>query len=313
MLTMILTLSACSEDENVITFGEGDWDSNAFHDQVVKFIIENGYGAKVNIVTADTAVMVSSMKTEGIDVCMELWSDNVLTYDDDIANGDYVELGINFNDNRQGLYVPRYVVEGENAVAPDLKTVEDLKKYAHIFKDVEEPEKGIIYGGPEGWSATEFIYKKINQYGFNEIFNFKPIDSGAMLAATLSGAYQKKEPWVGYYWEPTWVMGLYDMVLLEDSTYDTEDYKKGIGEFPTVDVTITAIPKFIEENPEIVDFLKNYKTSSTIVSDALAYMQENKVEADEAAIWFLKEKEDMWKSWVNDDVYNKVQTALDKK
>jgi glycine betaine/proline transport system substrate-binding protein len=108
-------------------------------------------------------------------------------------------------------------------------------------------------------------------------------------------------------------MGLYDMVLLEDSTYDTEDYKKGIGEFPTVDVTITAIPKFIEENPEIVDFLKNYKTSSTIVSDALAYMQENKVEADEAAIWFLKEKEDMWKSWVNDDVYNKVQTALDKK
>ena len=180
---LIMSLSACSGDEQVtITLGEGDWDSNAFQDQVVKLILENGYDVSVDVVTADTAVMVSSMKTNKLDVCLELWSDNVVTYDDDIAAGDYIELGLNFNDNTQGLYVPRYMVEGENAIAPDLKTVEDLKKYVDLFPNPEDGSRGIIYGGPEGWSATEFLHKKMTTYGLEEMYDFKTIDSGCYIS-----------------------------------------------------------------------------------------------------------------------------------
>jgi glycine betaine/proline transport system substrate-binding protein len=313
VLAMALSLAACAgEEENTIIIGEGDWDSNAFQDQVVKIIIEEGYGVNVDVVTADTSVMISSMKTETLDVCLELWSDNVVTYDEDIANGDYIELSLNFDDNLQGLYVPRYLVEGDKALAPDLKTVNDLNKYPELFENPEEPERGIIYGGPEGWGATEFMQRKMEVYGLDEMFDFKPIDSGATLAATLSGAYQKEEPWVGYYWEPTWVIGLYDMVLLEDSAYSEEDYEKGIGSFPTVDVMVTATPKFVEENPELAEFFGNYHTTSAIISEALAYMQKNEVEADEAAKWFLLEKQDFWKTWVDDEVFNKVLDAIEE-
>ncbi|WP_407058498.1 glycine betaine ABC transporter substrate-binding protein [Paracerasibacillus soli] len=50
------------------------------------------------------------------------------------------KVSTNFADNDQGLYVPAYVIEGDEErgiepLAPDLETVEDLKKYPHIFKD----------------------------------------------------------------------------------------------------------------------------------------------------------------------------------
>lgn len=312
-LALVLSMAGCAgEEEKTIILGEGDWDSNAFQDQVVKIILEDGYGVNVDVVTADTAVMISSMKTESLDVCLELWSDNVVTYDDDIANGEYVELALNFNDNMQGLYVPRYLVEGDNALAPDLKTVQDLANYPELFENPEDPDRGIIYGGPEGWGATEFLYRKVAAYGLEDSFDFKPIDSGATLAATLSGAYVKEEPWVGYYWEPTWVLGLYDMVLLEDSAYSVEDYENGVGAFTSVDVTVTASNKFVEENPELVKFFENYHTTSAIISEGLAYMQSNEVEADEAAKWFLLEKQDFWKTWVDDEVFNKVIVALEE-
>ncbi len=309
-IALVLLIAGCSKEPDIIKVGEGDWDSNAFHDQVAKFIIENGYGAKLDIITADTAVMVSGLKTNKIDMSMELWSDNIPTYQDDIDAGDYVALSTNFDDNMQGLYVPTYVVEGDDAVAPDLTSVSQLKDYANLFPDPEDPSKGIIYGGPEGWSATEFLHNKIEALGLDEVYNFRTIDSGATLAATLSGAYQRKEPWLGYYWEPTWVMGLYDMTLIDDEPYSEENFNQGIGAFPTVDVQVVATPDFVEKHPEITAFLKNYTTSSELTSQALGYMQDNEAESEEAAVWFLKEN-DMWKDWVSDEALSKIESALD--
>jgi glycine betaine/proline transport system substrate-binding protein len=107
-----------------------------------------------------------------------------------------------------------------------------------------------------------------------------------------------------------WVIGLYDMVLLEDGPYSESDFAMGIGSFPTIDVTVTATPTFVEDNPELVEFIENYHTNSAAISEALAYMMENEVEADVAAQWFLLEKQDIWTEWVDDEVAEKVIDAI---
>jgi ABC-type proline/glycine betaine transport system substrate-binding protein len=313
LLVAVLTLfAACKTEKKKIIMGEGDWDSSAFHNQVAKFIIENGYDTEVELVLSDSPVQISSLKTKDMDVILEMWSDNEPNYDKDIKAGEYLELGTNFDDNMQGLYVPKYLVEGPDALAPDLKTVKDLKKYAHLFPNPEGGGKGIIYGGPEGWNATKFMHNKVKTYGLDEMYDFRPIDSNAALSATLSGAYQKKEPWVGYNWEPTWIMGLYDMVLLEDSPYNADDFAKGIGSFASVNVTICVNNDFPKNYPEINKFLSNYKTSSELTSKGLAYMQEKGVEADAAAKWFIGEHKDLVKKMVSSDAYEKVIKALNK-
>lgn len=306
-LLLILALASCTTADHGIVLGEGDWDSNAFHDQIAKFIIENGYDVEVNIVIADTAIMISGLKSEDIDASLEVWSDNIPTYDQDIASGEYNELSVNFDDNEQGLYIPRYLQEAN----PGLVSVQSLAEYAYLFPDPEGSGLGIIYGGPEGWSATEFLQSKIKSYELDNYYIFKTIDSNATLSATLASAYANQEPWVGYNWEPTWIMGVYDMVLLADSAYSQEDYDNGIGSFPSVDVMVCARNGFDAEYPEINSFLMKYQTSTEITNAGLAYMQENSVEAYDAAIWFLQNYEELWSTWVPVDVYDKVKDALD--
>jgi glycine betaine/proline transport system substrate-binding protein len=306
LFVAVLAVSACVPKETIV-MGEGNWDSNAFHDQVAKIIIEEGYGKTVEVVTADTAIMVSGLIAQDINIAMELWSDNVVTYDEDIAEGRYVYMSTNFDDNQQGLYIPAYLQEAY----PDLVTVEDLKDYANLFPNPEGGDKGIIYGGPEGWSATAFLNLKMSAYELDTLFDFQKIDSSATLDATLVSAYANEEPWVGYYWEPTWIMGQYDMVLLEDSEYTDEDFDLGVGAFPTVDVNVVVDSEFEATHPEVAEFLSNYETSSAITSAALGYMQENDLEPFDAAVWFLQENTDLWSAWVTQDAYDSIMAFLD--
>ncbi len=309
---VVLALASCGEKEDKIVIGQGDWASNAFHDQVVKFIIENGYDTEVDIILTDTPVLITSLASGDVDLNTELWSDNIPTYEDDIAEGKYVYVSTNYDDNEQGLYVPTYMVEGEDAIAPDLETVQDLENYAHLFPDPEGGDKGIIYGGPEGWQVTQFLHQKIEAYGLDDYYKFKTIDSSSTLAATIAGAYEKEEAWVGYYWSPTWVLGLYDMTLLGDSPYNEEDHENGVGAMPTVDVNVVVNSEFEEKYPEIFAFLSNYETSSDVTSEALAYMQENEAEAEEAARYFLENHQELWTEWLPEEVKQKVLDALDE-
>ena len=100
------------------------------------------------------------------------------------------------------------------------------------------------------------------------------------------------------------------MVLLDDSTYNEEDFANGVGAFPTVDVTVVGTQTFVNDNPELVEFFRSYHTSSAIINEALAYMQENGVEADATAKWFLVERQDVWTEWVDEDVAEKVLAAI---
>ncbi len=304
-LAIAFTISACEPEEQIV-IGEGNWQSNAFHSQVAKIIIEEGYGVKVDVVLADTAIMVSSLKANDMDLAMEIWSDNIPSYQDDLDAGEYVELSTNFDDNTQGLYIPTYLAEEY----PDLQTVEDLKDYVHLFPNPEGGDKGIIYGGPEGWSATAMLHNKMEAYGLDEFFVFKTINSTPTLNATLASAIANEEPWVGYNWEPTWVTGYYDLTLLEDTEYSPEDFAEGIGEFPSVEVNVVVNPEFEESFPEITEFLTHYETSSEITSAALAYMENNGVEADATAVWFLLENEDLWSPWVTDEAYDNIMDYL---
>ncbi|NCB31385.1 MAG: ABC transporter permease subunit, partial [Clostridia bacterium] len=248
-------------------------------------------------------------------VHMEAWTDNIVTYPTDLAAGRFTELGVNFDDNMQGLYVPRYVIEGDpergiEALAPDLHTVEDLKKYPQVFKDEEAPDKGRVYGAIPGWEVDGIMHAKYEYYGLDAMYNYVQAGSEAALAAALANAYEKGEPIVGYYWEPTWLMGMYDFVLLEDAPYDAERYMLGETACPAVRVTIQASNTFVEAQPDYAAFLERYHTSSALTSTALSYIQENSASYEEAAAWFLRQNDALLDEWLTPAQAADVRAAL---
>lgn len=92
-----------------------------------------------------------------------------------------------------------------------------------------------------------------------------------------------------------------------DKTQWEKDYTTA---FPAVRVTIAANKELATKAPDVNKFLTNYKTSSVVTSDALAYMQEKNVGTEEAAKWFLTNNKDMWKKWIPEDIARKVEEAL---
>ncbi len=321
----LLTIG-CSTNNNTNSDGsqkgklilsDAGWDSNRIHNEIASVIIENGYGYETDVTMGSTPIVIEGLAQGDIDISMEVWTDNYPeVYYSGIESGDIVELSVNFDDNAQGLYIPTYMIEGDpergiEPVTPDLKSIKDLPKYWEVFRDPDNPEKGRIYGSPPSWAADEILRAKMETYGLDQYFTYFNPGSDTALNTSMISAIEKGEPWVGYNWEPTWVMGMYDMTLLEDEPYDQEKWENGYAcEFPGVKVTVAANGETAEKFPEVMDFLKNYSTSSELTNELLAYMQNHDGDIEKTAEWFFIEYEDLWTQWVPEEVARDVKSSL---
>lgn len=324
MAAVALVLAACGDsssdsesDIDTIVLADAGWDSIKVHNSIAQRIIEEGYDYNTDVTSGSTAATVQGLRDGDINVYTEVWTDNIKElYEESIESGDIEQLSVNFDDNVQGLYVPSYVIEGDpergiEPLAPDLETVEDLKKYPEVFQDPEDPSKGRLINAPSGWAVEQAINEKFETYGLGETFNNFGPGSDAAIIADLASAYEAGEGWIGYYWSPTAITAKYDLTLLKEDPYDEEKWKEDKStEFPPNDVVVAVHKDFPEQAPEVTEFLKNYETSSALTEEALNYMEENGASPEEAAEWWMKEHEDVWTSWVPEDVATAVQESL---
>ncbi|HPJ01761.1 MAG TPA: ABC transporter substrate-binding protein [Candidatus Limiplasma sp.] len=315
-MTVLTLLGGAALAETTHTvFADAGWDSIRLHNAVAAYIGETAYALDTEEISGSTPITYAGLINGDVSVYMELWTDNLASYSDDIAAGKFVELGVNFDDNAQGFYVPRYVIEGDaergiEPMAPDLKSVADLKNYADVFVDPEEPDMGRIYGAISSWDIDLIMRSKYEFYGINETFNYMDPGSDAALAAAFASAYKKGEAIVGYYWEPTWLTGKYDLVLLEDAPYDPELYPLGQCECPSVAVTIGVSNDFYAAAPEFCEFLSKYHTSSALTAEALTYIMDNDASYEDAAKWFLAKNDALLDEWLPADKAQLVRDAL---
>lgn len=302
---VLVLLPSCGNSKNekkvqTIVFGDASWDSIQVHNRIVAYIIEHGLdGYKSDFIPGDTLPIINGVIQGDIDVDMESWHSNFPeVYKKGIDSGNLVDLGKNMPDAPQGWWIPRYLVEGPDAQAPGLKTVADLPRYAKLFPDPEDRKKGIVYGGVAGWTQLKISQKIFDDNNLGDTFNLGIAGSGTALAGTMTGAYKKKEAWVGYYWAPTAVLGKLDMIRLKGS------------EYAPAKVNILVNKSMLKKAPDVVEILKKYATTVADNNEFLAKMDENKWSTEQTAEWFLKNKEDVWTKWVSPEVADKVRAAL---
>jgi glycine betaine/proline transport system substrate-binding protein len=309
------TAAQACELNRPIVFAGLDWDSVGFHNAVARHILEVGYGCRTDVIPGSTIPLLQGVAQGDIDVAMEVWKDAVTeVWQRAMTRGQVTEIGINFPDAVQGWYVPRYVTTAH----PELQSVRDLAKFKALFIDPEEPAKGRFYNCVAGWACEVVNTNKLQAYGLAAHFtNFRP-GTGTALAAAISGAWLRKEPIVAYYWGPTWVLGAYDMVKLQEPAWNDQDWK-GIAasavyprpvDFPVVEVWIGANAKFAKSAPQTTAFLAKYRTSGKMVSDALAFMRATNATEKQAALNFLRTQRDVWTGWVPADIAARVQASL---
>ena len=318
VMMIVFPFNACAaKAKDTIRFMDLSWDSIQVHNRIAGFIIENGYGYGVEYIPGETIPLFTGLMRGNVDVDMESWTENIQeVYDKGINSGKVLDLGSNYPDSWQGWLVPTYVTKGDpergiKPMAPGLKSVFDLPKYWKIFQDPENPDKGRFFNSIPGWKVTEINSKKLKAYGLDKYYeDFLP-GSDAALSGSMVAAVKKGKPWIGYYWEPTWILGKLDMTALEEPPFDQNvwDTTKACA-FKSVQVNILASSTLTKRAPDVVKFFQNYETTTAINNKVLSYMRQTKASTGDAAIWFLKNYEDLWITWVPANVAKKVKTAM---
>ncbi len=309
---------AC-ELKRPVKFAGLDYDSAAFHTAVAQEIARTGFGCAVDRVPGATAALVNGLARGDVDVIMEIWLANpVDAWVKASEAGRVVPLGTTFPDASEGWFVPRYVVEGDKPAAPGLKAVTDLKAVAQAFADPEEPGKGRFYNCPAGWVCEGINTKKLKAYGLDGLYTNVRGGSGEALVAAIESAIKRKRPVLFYYWGPSWLVGAYDLVKLEEPRFDpaiwaalkSQDAPTRATAFPDSRVVIGASVDLVRDAPRLASFLKAYTTTSAFTSQMLAAARSGGITPEAQAKLFLKNHPEIWKAWLPADIAAKVEAGL---
>ena len=104
--------------------GDFDWDSANIHTAIAGYIIEKGYGCKVEATKGSTTPIMAALFDQQIDIITEVWRDNLVQLiEDNVAKGTIVELGVNTPSSTQGFYVDKPTADKYGLVS-----VEDMMK-----------------------------------------------------------------------------------------------------------------------------------------------------------------------------------------
>lgn len=313
---------AWAQDCGDLTIASMNWQSAEVLANLDKFILDTAYGCNAEILVGDTVPSLTSMIEKGEpDLVPEAWVDLLPELiNTGVKDGKIKLTGDSLSDGGvQGWWMPKYFADAN----PEIKTIEDVFAHPELFPDPEDPSKGAIYNGPQGWGGTiasAQLFKAFDGTGHG--FNLIDTGSAAGLDGSIARAYERQEPWVGYYWAPTALMGRYDMVKLDHGVpLDLDEWRNctsvadcaepKTNDWPRDEIKTAVTTAFAEQaTPEVIEYLTKRSWSNETVNKLMAWMTENQASGEAGAKHFLSENEDLWTQWVSPEAAEKIKAAL---
>ncbi len=316
--------SQASADCGTVSMADMNWPSATLMANVDAFILEHGYGCEIELVAGATTTTFASMEAKGEPmVAPELWVNTVreplgVAMDEgrlhSAINGPITELG-------EGWWIPPYFAEAH----PELKTVLDILERPDLFPAAEDPSKGEFIGCPAGWGCQLSNINLFRAFEMEEK-GWILVDPGSQagLDGSLVKANERMEPWFGYYWAPTAIIGKYGMKLvpfgvpfagadnwdgcIAKAEQDCANPKPSSWTNSEVHTIVTD--KFIKQAGPAHEYFKKRIYPGPIMNGMLVFMEDEQAQGADAAIEFLIKHEDLWMSWVPADVAEKVKSAI---
>lgn len=317
-----LMAGPCPAADEEIVMLDLSWDSIQVHNRIAGYIFEHGYGREVDYFFAESMPGLLALDRGQVDVYIDGWVENQPEWWREAEGNTVVSLGTNYPNAPQGWYVPTYVIEGDpergiEPMAPDLKYVSDLKDCRQLFRDPEDPDKGRFLNAPPGWKIATINRIKFEAAGLDEYFTIFSPGSGMALKTEALSKYRKGEPVLFYYWEPTALMGMTDMTRIRQKPpYSPELWTEEADydcDFSAPKILKVVNKEFAAGNPQVVKLLENYSTTLAMNNRMLSVKDENDLDTEETALWFLQHSPEVWRSWIpddRDDVLAGVREAL---
>ncbi|MDG2340562.1 MAG: glycine betaine ABC transporter substrate-binding protein [Paracoccaceae bacterium] len=305
------TATSAAADCGDVTITEMNWASSAVVTAVGTFLMEQGYGCNVQKVPSSTVTAITSITETGEpDILTEVWANSTPAYPGLIAEGKLVELTDVLSDGGvEAWWIPAYLAESN----PELTTWEGIMANPAAVG-------GKFHDCPSGWACDIINNNNLIALGAeaNGLERFQH-GSGETLQTSIAAAYSEKEPWFGYYWAPTAVLGKYPMVAVSVGEYNADNHvcngdvdcaNPQYSAYPSSKVTTAVEGTFPEREPEASALMANVAFTNAQMGEVLAWRLENNASYDEAAVYFLTNYKDVWGAWLNDEARDKLSALL---
>ena len=308
MMSSVANAASCGK----VSITEMNWASSQIITEVAKFLMEQGYGCKVEKVPSATTTAVASLAENGEpDIVTELWLNSTGDAYSKMEKAGKVErlADVLAPGGVEGWWVPEYLVKKH----PQLKSVKDVLANPKLVG-------GRFNNCPDGWGCrivNDNLAKALKMKAAGmEIFNH---GSGETLATSIAAAYEDKKPWFGYYWGPTAVLGKYKMVKLSIGDIDKKVHANnsnkdianpGVSDFPPAPVLTVVTAAFKKRESAIAELMSKVSFNVDTMNGLLAWKKDQKASAEEAAVRFLNQEKGTWSKWVNADARKKLSAIL---
>ena len=310
-----------------LVIAEQNWASAELMANVDKIILEKGYGCEVELIPGATMPTFTSMDEKGEpDMNPEQW-----------ANAVYTPLKKAVSEKRliiankapiTGLGEGWWITPGTVEKIPQIKgmTAMEILEHPEWFPSKEDPSKGAFVGCPAGWGcqlANANLFRAFEM----EKKGWVLIDPGsaAGLDGTISKAADSGNPWFGYYWNPTSMVGKYGLIAVDFGvkfhSRDNWDNCITLAEQDCADPKTTACIKsevisIVTANfaktggKDALKYVKKRTYPGDVMNSMLVYMADNQAKGSDAAVEFLKQHEGVWGKWVSSAAKKKIKAGL---
>ncbi len=320
-LMLAASTGYAAEDCGKVTIADMNWSSATLIANIDRFILEHGFGCAAELVPGDTMPTTTSMmEKREPDIAPELWTNSFqAALDKAVAEDQLTVAGKVLSEGgEEALWVPKYMVDKD----PSLATIEGVRANAKLFTHPEDPERSALIGCPAGWGC-QITVRNLYQAMDLESSGFDLIDPGsaAGLDGSIARAYEREQPWLGYYWAPTAILGKYDMVKVDfGSGVDKEHFLACIVKEDCLEPKVTMWPEspvysyttsdFAANHPQEFKYLATRSFTNAELNKLLAWMEENQADGEIAMEHFLSENESTWSAWLEPEVATRVKDAL---
>jgi len=255
-----------------------------------------------------------------IDITLEMWRENnIVWYEQAIASGNVVDLGVLYASGRQFWIIPEWFAR-ENHI----KTVFDMKQQWRKLLDPEDPSKGLFFNCIFGWTCRDINKIKLKAYGLDRFFNTVSPSSPEALRAIYENALEMHIPVFGYYWQPNALMASDQWYILKEPPYDPAiwyDVNQAAGKqnFPSIDnacaygdnsVLKLAHKNLIKKAPDIADMFQKMSVDVEMLEDILFLNNKAQPDFRGATRTFLLQHGALWHDWVTPEAREKIIRSL---
>lgn len=277
-----------------IKAGQFSWTAAELQTEIIRQLAEEHPDLGVSTVTSvqvDPATGWVGLQRGDLDLLTEVNLPNQQTFADKAA-AEVNLVSETYGGATQGWFVPKYLVDGANAPAAGLKSIDQLNDYA-------DKVGGTLYDADPGWVTTQQNTKRIEGYGLS--LEHKT-SSEAALIAQLKRSYDKQEPILLYFYHPHWLFEAYDLVQLEEPNPYREGCFTGDDNtcaIPTLAAWIGARKDLEQRAPKFYAALGKIEIPLTDIESMLDQVDQQKKKPEDVAEQWITDHQSEIDTWLS--------------